>query len=38
MYRPKMGIVKARKLGLKSKIFSFLKRYRIMGIDPPTFV
>ena len=34
-YQPKMGKVKARKLGVKSKIF-FIKRCRIMGIDQLT--
>ena len=35
---PKMGIVKARKLGVRSKLFIYLKRFSIMGIDQLTFV
>ena len=31
MYRPKMGIVKARKLGAKSKIFLFSKTVQDYG-------
>ena len=37
MYRPKTGIVIARKLGVRPKI-SFLKRRRIMGTDQLTCV
>ena len=38
VYRPKMGIVKNRKFGVRSKIFCFLKVCRIMGINQWTFV
>ena len=31
MYRPKMGIVKARKLGVRSKIFLFSKTVKDDG-------
>ena len=36
-YRPEMGIVKARKLGVSSKIFCILRQCRFMGMDQLTF-
>ena len=38
IYLPTMGLVKARKLGVRSNKICFLKLCRIMGIDQLTFV
>ena len=38
MYRPKIGIVKVRKLSARTKYFCFLKPCKIKGIDYLTFV